>query len=62
MKTGDLIRHLRKHGCRLLIEGGRHTRWLNPVTGAKVPVARHKEISNVMANIICRQLGIPDIH
>lgn len=27
MKRRDLERHLERHGCRLVGEGGRHTKW-----------------------------------
>ena len=32
MKRVDLVRHLERHGCRLLREGGSHSVYLNPVT------------------------------
>ena len=34
MKRGDLLRHLRKHGCHLKREGRSHSLWTNPATGA----------------------------
>ena len=34
MKRGDLLRHLRKHGCHLKREGRSHSLWTNPTTGA----------------------------
>lgn len=29
MKRGDLIRHLERHGCEFLREGGNHTIYVN---------------------------------
>lgn len=29
MKQRDLIRHLERHGCELLREGGKHTIYVN---------------------------------
>jgi hypothetical protein len=31
---GDLLRHLRKHGCHLKRDGRSHSLWTNPTTGA----------------------------
>jgi mRNA interferase HicA len=59
MKRADLERHLRRHGCELLREGGKHSYWINPANGKRAPVPRHNEIKNTTANGICRQLSIP---
>lgn len=61
MKTGDLLRHLRRHGCHLKREGRSHSLWMNPATGAIEAVPRHQEISNVLANKICRALSVPTL-
>jgi predicted RNA binding protein YcfA (HicA-like mRNA interferase family) len=58
MKRRDLERYLRDHGCRLIDEGGNHTRWRGP-KGARSVVPRHREIDFALARKICRQLGIP---
>jgi len=52
MKREDLLRHLRSHGFQLLREGGRHSWWVNQ------SVPRHREISDILANKICKDLGI----
>jgi hypothetical protein len=58
VKRRDLERHLKKHGARLLREGGRHSYWgLN--TERSVAVPRHREISYPLAKSICRDLRIP---
>ncbi len=61
MKRGDLLRHLRRHGCHLKREGGAHSLWTNPVTGAVEAVPRHTEISNRLADKICRALTVPEL-
>jgi mRNA interferase HicA len=61
MKTGALLRHLRKHGCHLRREGASHSVWTNPRTGEMQAVPRHGEISNVLARSICRGLSVPEI-
>jgi predicted RNA binding protein YcfA (HicA-like mRNA interferase family) len=61
VKRHELLDHLRRHGCVLSREGGRHSIFSNPATGAKVPVPRHAEIDNRLARKICDQLGIPSI-
>ena len=60
MKRGDLLRHLRKHGCHLKREGRSHSLW-NPATGAVEAVPRHAEISDILARKICRGLSVPEI-
>jgi len=57
MKRRDLIRHLLDHGCELVREGGSHSWWGNPLTGARSAVPRHREISNHRARKICRDHG-----
>ena len=37
------MRHLRRHGCHLKREGGSHSLWTNPQTGAVEAVPRHSE-------------------
>jgi len=59
MKRGELLRYLERQGCRLDREGSRHSIYVNPESGKKVPVPRHMEIDNRLARKICGQLGIP---
>ncbi|MGH7405546.1 MAG: type II toxin-antitoxin system HicA family toxin [Candidatus Methylomirabilales bacterium] len=61
MKRGDLLRHLRRHGCYLKREGRGHSLWYNPRTGAVETVPRHTEIPNKLARKICRGLSVPEI-
>jgi mRNA interferase HicA len=58
VKRRELLDHLRRHGCVVAREGGRHTILSNPANGAKAPVPRHGEVDNRLARKICEQLGI----
>ena len=58
MKRSDLLRHLSRHGCELLREGGRHSIWKNKQTGEMSAVPRHNELKEFMAQKICKDLGI----
>ncbi len=61
MKRNDLLRHLRLYGCYLKREGGAHSIWINPKTGAQEAIPRHQEVANLLAHSICRNLSIPEI-
>ena len=58
MKRLNLIRHIRKHGCVFVREGGKHSVFFNPETDRISIVPRHNEIQIFLANKICRDLGI----
>lgn len=58
MKREELLRHLRRHGCILKREGRSHSLWMNPTNGAVEAVPRHTEISDRLAQKICKGLGI----
>jgi mRNA interferase HicA len=62
MKRRQLLRHLRSHGCELLREGGNHSWWHNPDQGRRSAIPRHTEISNILANKICKDLGVPPVN
>ena len=59
MRRVDLLRHLEQHGCKLLREGGSHTLYVNPSSGKVSTVPRHREINEILARKICRDLGVP---
>ena len=61
MRLNALVRHLRRHGCYRLREGGNHSIWINPETGARDFLPRHSEIDNQLARRICRTLSVPEI-
>ena len=58
MKLADLERHLRRQGCALYREGGGHTIWINPNNRKIASVPRHREIKELTARAICKQLEI----
>lgn len=58
MSRNDLEKHLRKHGCEFLREGGRHAIWVNPQTLRTAPIPRHTEVETHTARGICDDLGI----
>ena len=58
MKRNQLIKHLRKNGCEILREGKRHTWWYNPKLNKRSAVPRHTEISDILANKICKDLEV----
>jgi mRNA interferase HicA len=60
MKRVDLIRHIERHGCVLLREGGNHTVFVNRAVRKAATVPRHREINDFLARKICRELGIPE--
>jgi mRNA interferase HicA len=59
MKRAALLKHLRRHGCKLLREGAKHSWWLNPSLNKRSAIPRHSEIVDVLARKICRDLGVP---
>lgn len=60
MKRVDLLRHLRAHGCELLREGGRHSVYVNRSAGKATSIPRHREINELIALKICRDLDVPN--
>ena len=61
MKRRELIRHLTAHGCELLREGGNHSRRQNPLQNKRSAVPRHNEITDQLANKICKDLGVSKV-
>ncbi|MBI1740212.1 MAG: type II toxin-antitoxin system HicA family toxin [Acidobacteriales bacterium] len=60
MKRVDLIRHPETHGCQLLREGAKHSVYYNPAAQRTTTVPRHREVKNLTAVRICKQLSVPD--
>ena len=56
MKRRDLIRH----GCVPAREGSDHSIWENPANDRRTAIPRHREVLNITARAICRQLGVED--
>lgn len=42
MKTSELTKLAKKHGCRILRHGSEHDIWINPQTGGTTSIPRHK--------------------
>ena len=57
MKRSALIKHLEKHGCHLLREGGNNAIYINPINQKQTAVGRHQELDNML----CKQLEIPTL-
>jgi mRNA interferase HicA len=60
VKRRELVRHLERHGCRLLREGSNHTLYSNPEQRKVTTIPRHREINDYLARKICRDLGVPE--
>jgi len=58
VKRDDLVRQLLAAGCLLLRHGGRHDIYVNPRSGQKQPVPRHREIDEALAKHIFKFLGL----
>jgi mRNA interferase HicA len=59
VKRAALIRHLEQHGCKLKCEGSRHSIYTNPLNGYQTPIPRHREVADLLARKICRDLEVP---
>jgi mRNA interferase HicA len=45
----------------MLREGARHSWWHNPVQNKRSAIPRHKEIRDILALKICKDLGVPPV-
>jgi predicted RNA binding protein YcfA (HicA-like mRNA interferase family) len=59
MKRLDLLRHLEAHGCKFFREGGSHTVYINPATRKASTIPRHREVNEMLARKICKDLEVP---
>ena len=59
MKRLDLLKYLDQHGCVLLREGGRHSVYVNRAANKSSTVPRHREINDLLARKICKDLEVP---
>jgi mRNA interferase HicA len=59
VKRTDLIRHLEAQGCEFLREGGNHTVYVNRRVRKSSSIPRHRDINDLLARKICRDLEIP---
>jgi hypothetical protein len=60
MKRRELLEHLRRYRCRFVREGSDHSIWENPANNRRTSVPRRREIVELTARRICRQLAVPD--
>ncbi len=59
MKTNELLKLLKKHGCSLIRHGSNHEIWYSSMTGKQFAVPRHKkEIKNGTAIAILSDAGM----
>jgi len=56
VKRRDLERRLRIAGCYLKRDGGSHALWINPKSGVIEAIPRHKEIKEMLAKKILKNL------
>jgi mRNA interferase HicA len=61
MKRADLLRHLERHDCVFLREGGRHSVYVNRAARKTSTLPRHREINDYLARKICKDLEIPEV-
>ena len=61
MKRTGLLRYLNKNKCFLLREGKKHSVFYNFENDKTSTIPRHRGIDDLLANKICRDLGIPEI-
>lgn len=56
MKRQELIKNLMDAGCVYVRPGAKHDLYMNPKTGKKQPVPRHREIDENLAKHILKIL------
>jgi predicted RNA binding protein YcfA (HicA-like mRNA interferase family) len=56
VKRRDLISKLESAGCPLLRHGGHHDIYHKPKSGKSQPGPRHREINEILANKIIKDL------
>jgi predicted RNA binding protein YcfA (HicA-like mRNA interferase family) len=60
VKRRDLLRYLEAYGCELLREGGSHSIYVHRRARKSTAVPRHREIDELLARKICRDLEVPE--
>ncbi|HEY4521213.1 MAG TPA: addiction module toxin, HicA family [Candidatus Paceibacterota bacterium] len=61
MKRKKLLDYLERHGCHFLREGASHSLYRNVRNNLKTSLPRHREIGDLLAEKICKDLDIPRI-
>jgi len=60
VKRADLVRQLQACGCELLREGARLSVFVNRAAGKATSIPRHREINDILARKICRDLDVAE--
>lgn len=60
MKTSELLKLLKKNGCKFVKNGSNHDLWYSPITGKDIWIPRHKsqEVPKGTANAILKDEGL----
>ncbi len=59
MNRSELVKILKRHGCRFVVHGSRHDTFYSPITGKQFPVWRHAtDIPSGTVKAILKQAGI----
>jgi predicted RNA binding protein YcfA (HicA-like mRNA interferase family) len=60
MKVSEMIRCIKKEGCKIDRNGSSHDIWMNPKTGGKTSIPRHpsKELAIGTADNILKELNL----
>lgn len=60
MKVSEIVKEIKKIGCRKVAEGTKHELWYSPVTGKRFNVPRHysKELKKKTEQSIRKQSGL----
>lgn len=60
MKVSEIVRMIRKIGCRKIREGTNHEVWFSPVTGKSFIIPRHysQELAKGTENNIRKDAGL----
>jgi len=61
VRRSESVRYLAAQGCKLLREGGRYSWWHNPDQNKRSAIPRHNEIKDILANKICKDLGVKPV-
>jgi len=56
VKRRNLLRHLARHGCDLLREGGNHTVYVNRTAKMVSTIPRHNDINENLVRKTCKDL------
>ena len=60
MKTSELIKILKKNGCKLMRHGANHDKWYSPISDKSFILPRHgsKEVKTGTAQEILKDAGL----